>query len=136
MKKEDAIKKLEFEKRWGYQSPLELFSKEMEPFPLVEQINKGIDDFVVRSVVNVGLNIDKAELLKALRYDRQQYEKGYADAKAKYKPAHTAWIYQTVKWKAGIPFAVCDACKQFGPVGVYCSNCGAFAGEEEGEADG
>lgn len=134
MKKEDAIKKLQ--KEAGYRPPLELFFKDMEPFPVVEQVNNGIDDFVVRSVINVGLNIDKAELVKALQYDRQQYEKGYADAKAEYKPAHTAWIYQTVKWRAGIPFAVCDACKQVGPVGVYCSNCGAFAGEEEGEANG
>lgn len=29
-----------------------------------------------------GVNVDKEELLKALKYDREQYEKGYRDAKA------------------------------------------------------
>lgn len=131
MKKEDAIKKLENEKRWGYQPPVELFYSE----PNIKFAEE-IDAFVMRSIAEVGINIDKAELVKALNYDRQQYEKGFADGLAVPKePKHTAWIYQTVKWKAGIPFAVCDACKQFGPVGVYCSNCGAFAGGEEGEAD-
>ena len=30
---------------------------------------------------DIGVSVDKEELKKALRYDRQQYEKGYADAK-------------------------------------------------------
>jgi hypothetical protein len=34
---------------------------------------------VCKAVQNVGINVDKEELLKALQYDKDQYEKGYAD---------------------------------------------------------
>ena len=34
---------------------------------------------VIKAVQKVGVNDNKAELLKALAYDRDQYEKGYAD---------------------------------------------------------
>lgn len=37
----------------------------------------------------IGINVDSEELIKALNYDRQQYEKGYADAKATYEPKWT-----------------------------------------------
>ena len=33
----------------------------------------------------IGYAVDKDELVKALRYDRNQYEKGYEDAKQKYE---------------------------------------------------
>ena len=35
---------------------------------------------VVRAVYQAGFHVDKEELAKALKYDRCQYEKGYADA--------------------------------------------------------
>lgn len=44
----------------------------------------------------IGIDIDKKELIKALNYDRQQYEKGYADAKAEFAPK---WI----KVEDGLP---------------------------------
>lgn len=34
---------------------------------------------IFRAVQNIGVNVDKYELLKALRYDREQYDKGYKD---------------------------------------------------------
>jgi len=43
------------------------------------QIAKQQDDAIYEAVVSTGINVDKYELLKALRYDRNQYEKGYAD---------------------------------------------------------
>lgn len=39
----------------------------------------------------IGFNIDKEELIKALAYDRNQYEKGYQDGKAEAKLG-TGWI--------------------------------------------
>lgn len=48
-----------------------------------------IEGEVVRAVQNVGVNVDKDELIKALTYDRQQYEKGYADgARTQRPPCH------------------------------------------------
>lgn len=39
----------------------------------------------------IGFNIDKEELIKALAYDRHQYERGYQDGKAEAK-LETGWI--------------------------------------------
>ena len=38
-----------------------------------------VDNLVLESCVKVGCHVDKDELEKALRYDRGQYEKGFAD---------------------------------------------------------
>lgn len=38
--------------------------------------------WLMESVHRAGFNIDKYELMKALNYDRDQYEKGYADGRS------------------------------------------------------
>ena len=55
-----------------YKSPIEILTG--------EPIFKEMDDGVMRATVNCGVHVDKEELLKALAYDRGQYEKGYEDA--------------------------------------------------------
>ena len=40
---------------------------------------KAFDDMVFGAVAEVGIEVDRDELIKALAYDRQQYEKGYVD---------------------------------------------------------
>ena len=55
----------------GYQSPIEIISKEIE---------SKIENDTFSIIQEYGINVDKEELLKALRYDREQYSKGYADA--------------------------------------------------------
>lgn len=55
-----------------YKSPVEIAR---------EQIKTQIDNKILfRVTQEVGINIDKDELLKALAYDRRQYEKGYNNA--------------------------------------------------------
>ena len=39
-----------------------------------------IEKEIVNTLVKLRVNVDKDELIKALEYDRKQYEKGYADA--------------------------------------------------------
>lgn len=39
---------------------------------------------ILKAVQNVGVFVDKDELLKALAYDRGQYEKGFADGVKEY----------------------------------------------------
>lgn len=50
-----------------------------------EEIGRKIVDeqnnYIVESCIKMGVNVDKDELLKALNYDRDQYEKGYADGR-------------------------------------------------------
>jgi len=54
----------------SYQSPIEIFQTQMQS-QIVGEIYK--------AVMKVGVNVDKDELLKALQYDRDQYQKGYTD---------------------------------------------------------
>lgn len=44
-----------------------------------EDIELRLEDTVFKAVQSVGIKVNKDELLKALAYDRGQYEKGYAD---------------------------------------------------------
>ena len=57
-----------------YESPIELITTNM-----MTEIVKNQETEIMRAVQGVGVNVDKDELLKALSYDRQQYQKGYAD---------------------------------------------------------
>ena len=53
------------------------------PFHLLKsRICTEIDGEFLNAVYKVGVTVDKDELLKALQYDRGQYEKGYADGRA------------------------------------------------------
>jgi hypothetical protein len=54
----------------GYQSPIQQY---------VSDMTMKMENDVCTAVQKVGIHVDKEELIKALRYDRQQYDKGYAD---------------------------------------------------------
>lgn len=45
-----------------------------------------LEEQIYTAVTNVGIRVDKEQLIKALVYDRQQYEQGYHDG---YKKAIT-----------------------------------------------
>lgn len=60
-----------------YNSPLKLFTDE-----ITRDIAKKQDTLVFNAVARLGVTVDRDELLRALRYDRGQYDKGYADGKA------------------------------------------------------
>lgn len=53
-----------------YKSPIEIIETQMR---------MEYEDGVLKCVQNFLPNVDKDELFKALRYDRQQYSEGYAD---------------------------------------------------------
>jgi hypothetical protein len=62
-----------------YKSPIEIVQTGMRV-----QMENGI----MKAVQDVGIRVDKAELLKSLAYDREQYKKGYADG----REAGNEWI--------------------------------------------
>lgn len=64
-----------------YKSPLEINYTE----PIYNLVDDAIQNQVVKVVQSIGIDVDKAELLKALTYDRMQYDKGYIDGR-RYKP--------------------------------------------------
>lgn len=53
-----------------YRSPIDVIVRETK-FEFGNAVYKAVQD--------VGISVDKEELVKALKYDREQYYKGYAD---------------------------------------------------------
>lgn len=60
-----------------YKPPVELIITEIQT-----QIEEQREEKVYKAVAHFVPDIDKAELMRALAYDRAQYEKGYADGVA------------------------------------------------------
>lgn len=58
-----------------YKPPIEIIMKEVR-----QKMDEDFENAVFKAVRKVGINVDKEELLKALIYDRGQYDKGYEDA--------------------------------------------------------
>lgn len=52
----------------GYESPIKVFCGKMRI---------SYENHVAQAVQDVGIDIDKDELIRALKYDRNQYDKGY-----------------------------------------------------------
>ena len=59
-----------------YESPIKLIVEDIR-----NQIVEQQEDAAYQAVLHYIPDIDKAELLRALQYDRDQYAKGYADGK-------------------------------------------------------
>lgn len=55
-----------------WESPINIISK---------QLSSQSDGEVLKAVREVGIVIDKEELIKCIQYDRNQYDKGYKDGK-------------------------------------------------------
>lgn len=62
-----------------YKSPIDVVYKELQV-----QMKEDIDKAICEAVQQCEIHVDKDELIKALQYDRNQYEKGYKDARRKY----------------------------------------------------
>ena len=57
-----------------YKSPIELIVSDCYNQMIEQQENQ-----VYRAIQSAGVNVDKDELVKALMYDRNQYQQGYMD---------------------------------------------------------
>lgn len=55
-----------------YESPITLIRKEVE-----NAYNSWVEDNVFKMISSMNIKVDRDELIKALKYDRQQYEHGY-----------------------------------------------------------
>ena len=74
------IKKLNkdeiFEKEATYVSPITV-----ELHKIQREYNRKLDTLILNEIRKYDVKVDKDELVKALKYDRNQYEKGFADGK-------------------------------------------------------
>lgn len=55
---------------FNYESPIK---------EIIGELQTQQEENVIKAVQKVGIDVDKEELIKALQYDRQQYQKGYED---------------------------------------------------------
>ena len=55
-----------------YESPIEIIKGEF---------TTKFENGIMKAVQKYGVNVDKDELIKAMNYDRQQYEKGFEDGR-------------------------------------------------------
>ena len=75
-----------------YKSPVDIF--ETSRAKICEEIDNEIDNHIVAEIETaIGVSVDKDELIKALNYDRNQYNQGYNDAKELYAPKRGEWIH-------------------------------------------
>ena len=63
-----------------YESPIDVFYNDI--------VTK-LEDGVLKAVRDVGITVDKEELIKALQYDRDSYRRGYKDG---VNHANADWI--------------------------------------------
>lgn len=62
---------------FGYQSPISQIYKDVE-----YKFREDMENKTMEAVHHFGISVDKPELIKALQYDRNQYDKGYSDGRA------------------------------------------------------
>lgn len=108
---------------FGYHSPIEL---------IVGEINTQFENDCVTMIQNYGIDINKEELVRALNYDRDQYHKGFQDAKELYEPKKGKWIREDKPWGGFGDRVLVLTCSVCGESFVYrdnvpkfCSECGA-----------
>lgn len=115
-----------------YESPIEM---------IIGKIQTQMDDDIVKAVQAYHINVNKDELVKALRYDRDQYNNGYTDGRKsmtkcgewKHTEAYPHKVYcsncfatylRNEEWAAELPIILHPN---------YCPNCGAsMQTEQEG----
>lgn len=104
-----------------YDSPIKLFL-DSAGFQINEQVENG----VYEAVQHYGITVGKDELIRALRYDRGQYDKGYADGKCD-AVKHGRWVWKDFHGDGSLTLC-CSECLGTDwarETAKYCSECGA-----------
>ena len=109
-----------------YKSPIELLVTN-----IYDQIQKDQDEHIYQAVLQYVPNVDREELIRALQYDRNQYEKGYwdgqADAKAELVRCKDCKFYDgqdeladIAGWTDGEPYCFCEEMMVYVPRKGFC----------------
>ena len=117
-----------------YRSPIYLHYEEPTFVERITQdCDKMITNAVIQAVQKVGIDVDRRELLKALQYDRGQYEEGYQAARMKFERPKGEWKNYSDEGYVECPFCESATCCDNNIDDLhYCFSCGAdMRGEEE-----
>jgi len=110
----------------SYESPIELIYHETFPKLIKQQ-----EELIMHGCLDIGVYVDKEELIKALKYDRRQYEKGFADG----RPKKGNWIpieRGEKGYSAGdFRCSVCGSPNKCYCLTPYCCSCGSRMEEQE-----
>ena len=117
-----------------YESPIKIDYAE----PIYESVIGQFDEAVMKAVQRVNISVDRDELVRALQYDRDQYEKGFRDGVASAK--------RQGEWKHDREWLTCSVCGnticemddygEWFPTN-FCPCCGAKMEKERNDgADG
>lgn len=75
-----------------YESPIKIITGQMKT---------NYENEIYSAVQNVGINVDRDELLKALEYDRGQYEEGFREGEKhtlrQIRNLLPEWLYEAIK---------------------------------------
>lgn len=81
-----------------YESPIKV-----ELSDIISDVVKKEDEYVLECVQKVGVKVDKDELVKALEFDRGQYEKGWHDRDAEIvRCKDCKWYERKYPWNGNI----------------------------------
>ena len=107
----------------GYQSPIEVIYEK-----IAADLDAQFENNVMTAIQRYAINVDCDELIKALNYDRRQYEAGYRTAMLRYKVPRGEWIRTALY---GQTCYECNNCHlHYDITNNFCPNCGADMREE------
>ena len=78
-----------------------------------------LEDNVMSVIKSYGIDVDRVELLKALNYDRDQYEKGYRDGKNDRFNSSVKPFKHENRWHCG------ECSTAVGRFWAFCQKCGS-----------
>ena len=115
--------KTKIDEKMCYESPI---SVERVAHDIACEVGPRTDDVIIESLYDIGINVDKEELNKALNYDRRQYERGWDAAAETYSKIYEP---KTGYWHVtNHGDVVCSNCHVVFNCGknrdFYCGNCG------------
>ena len=94
----------------SYDSPIRIIERNM---------TEKLEDNVMNVIQSYGIDVDRVELLKALNYDRDQYEKGYRDGK------NDRYNSPVKPFKIGNRWHCGECSTAVGRFWAFCQKCGS-----------